>query len=312
MPEVALRPLNTLPIRLGLDGKQYEAIDADVIARLAFMQIGDPELRATIAANFVNALAAWTGEPGSDEEFRGAKATLIARGTESLASLYDVDGPVRNLPSPPVFLSVSAEPAPATTIAEAHKWVLTWETAASEDLIVTEIVTEPYVQPVAEATAFERALLAADANAIALTPIESAIHAVAIPNGPASGSAVIEGDRAAVSAFTVRNQGLPDGFVYAIASQSELLAPFLERHEELTASLDDIAKLSPSRVEVWYEFGAPLTQRLPVVLVLEQFDGPLVLGAIDQWRAQTLAPPDGEMIFVVTAARMRLNRVVVR
>ena len=312
MSTVALRPLNTLPIRATVGGKVYESVDADFIARYAFMQIGGAALKAKIATSFVDALAAWTGGPGSDDELNEAKAKLIARGTESLASLYDIEGPVRQLPSPPV-VAVSAAPAPVSTIAEAHKWVLTWETAATDDLIVTEVVTEPGAQPVAEATPFELALLARDAEALASTPVEAAIHTLTIPAGPASGSAVVEGERAAIRAYSVRNHGLPDGFVYAISSQSEMLEPFLDRNEEITAtSLDEIAALDPSRVEVWYEHSAPLTQRVPVVLVLERFDVPLVLDAIDQWRAQKLAPPDGEMIFVVTAARVRLSRVVVR
>ncbi|HYR30256.1 MAG TPA: hypothetical protein VEU30_17470, partial [Thermoanaerobaculia bacterium] len=64
--------------------------------------------------------------------FESEKAALIARGSESLVSLCTQPG----LPPPPVFLALSATPAPLpspATIAGARKWVLAWETAPSGD-----------------------------------------------------------------------------------------------------------------------------------------------------------------------------------
>jgi len=295
MTKAALRPLNTRPIHAVIDGMTYTAVDADLIARRAFEAIdaARPDLRHAVATNFVDALAT----PEAD------KGALIARGSESLVSLCTQPG----LPAPPVFLALSAAPAPlpaTATIADARKWVLAWETAPSDNAITTMLTTDPLPDDSVEATPFERALLALNLDAIAATPVDAVDYPMPeVPDGPASGSATLDvAERAAVRA--VASNG-----VAVTAVQSQIFEPVVDRNEEIAATLDEIAALEPSRVEVWYE--ASLV-RLPVLLVIDNFDVPLVEGAIAQWRAQTEAPPDGELLFDVTAARLRLRRVVIR
>ncbi len=284
-----IRPLNTRPIRATVDGRVYDGVDADALARHVFEQIDamDTELKPVIAKNFVEALFS-----GGDDE----KAALIAAGSESLASLYE---PMRGLPAPPVVI-VSAAPAP---LPDYRKWVLTWH-VQSDDVVGTAFSTEPLEDYTVEATPYERALLAFDLAAIAATPVDAKIHpAMDVPTGPKSGSAVFDvTESMGIRAVAIRNQ-------VTAAYQSEILAPSIDRVEEVALSLQEIAALTPTRVEVWYEH--ELT-RLPVLLVIEHFDIPLVEGAIAQWRAQTEAPPDGELVFDVTAARLRLRRVVIR
>jgi hypothetical protein len=320
MSDVALRPLNTSPIRATVGGQVYEAIDADETARRAFEQIDamTSELKPAIAANFVEGLAAWTGEPGTDDEFDQAKSALVAAGSQSLAALYERAMPMRALPAPPVVeVAASAAPLPDfPTIDDARKWILSWRVQpfAELDLVVTEVSTRPAENATVEATPYELALLALDLEALATTPVAAAVAPLpAVPNGPASGSAILNaGERAGVRAYVIRNDGYPAGFVYVAEGQSEILSPKVDRLEEIfVTSLDEITPLAPSRVEVWYESGQPLTTRMPVLLVIDSFDAAMVADAIEQWRAQTEPPPDGELIFDVTAAGLRLRRVVV-
>lgn len=331
MSDVALRPLNTSLVRASIevDGRtlSFESIDIDVIASQVFAAIDamETDLKPQIAANFVDALAAWTGEPGTPEEFERAKRELTASLSRSLAAAYEHEKPRRGHPFP-TSLTVAAAPAPLPddpAVEDARKWVLTWEAVPMEpsDHVVTWLSTDAAGDGVLEASAFERALLALDVapgeetlRAIATTPIEAPVRSRVIPTGPARGSATFDNDqRMGVRAVTIRNAGFPDGFVYVAQLQSEIFQPSIERVERITIdSLDEITTLAPSRVEVWYEHGQPLPRRMPVVLVLEQFDPAMVEAAIAAWRAQTEAPPDGEFCFDVTAARLRLRNVVLR
>lgn len=284
-----MRLLNTRPIRATVDGRVYESVDADALARHVFEQIDamETELKPVIAKNFVEALFT-----GSEDE----KAALIAAGSQSLASLYE---PTRGLPPPPVVI-VSAAPAP---LPDYRRWVLTWD-VQSDDVAGTAFSTEPLPDYTVEATPYERALLAFDVAAIAATPVDPQTHPpFEVPSGPKSGAATFDfTESMGIRAVAMRNQA-------TTAYQSEVLAPAIDRVEEVALSLQEIAALSPSRVELWYEREL---SRLPVLLVIENFDVPLVEGAIAQWRAQTEAPPDGELVFDVTAARLRLRRVVLR
>ena len=284
-----MRLLNTRPIRATIDGRVYESVDADALARHVFEQIDamETELKPAIAKNFVDALFT-----GGDEE----RAALIAAGSQSLASLYE---PLRGLPPPPVAI-VSAAPAP---MPDYRRWVLTWD-VPSDDVAGTAFSTEPLPDYTVEATPYERALLASDVAAIAATPVDPQSHLpIEVPTGPKSGSATFDvTESMGIRAVAIRGEA-------TAAYQSEILAPAIDRVEEVALSMEEIAALAPSRVEVWYEHEL---SRLPVLLVLENFDIPLVEGAIAQWRTQTEAPPDGELVFDVTAARLRLRRVVVR
>ena len=328
MADVALQPLNTRLVRATVerDGQTftYQSIDVDRIAATVFAAVDatDTDAKADIAAKLVEALAAWTGEPGTAEEFDAAKRDLTAELSRSLTSVDARELPLRRFPFPPV-VHVAAAPAPlpeSPTIADARKWVLTWEALSPEsdaDTIYTELSSRPgpALESI-EATAFERALLAFDGSvtAIASAPIEKVtVPLPTLPAGPPSGSAILDfTESTGVRAVLVRNAGLPAGFVYAVETQSEVLARAIDRDEEIVAkSLEDITALNPSRVEVWFEGGQPAI-RLPVVLILEQFDADLVTQAMAEWRRQTEAPPDGEFLFDVTAARLRLKRVLLR
>ena len=328
---VALRPLNTSLIRATIDtgGRtwSFEGVDADLVAHRVFAVIDStaPELRPVIAAKVVEALAAWTGEAGSADELETAKRDLVSRLSVSLAAAYESETPSRRVPPPPLLaVTASAAPLPPSpTLADAREWMLTWDAQPMEpstDIARTELIeASPPSPPPLEATPFERALLAFDAapdaatlQAIAVTPVDAPVAALPpIPSGPQSGSVVLDvSERMGVRAVVVRNHGYADPFVYVMA-QSEVVEPMIDRSEEIgIASLDEITALSPSRVEVWFESRDPVT-RVPVVLVIDQFDVSLVEGAIGQWRQMT-APPDGEFIFDVTAARLRLRRVVLR
>lgn len=284
-----MRLLNTRPIRATVGGRVYESIDADALARHVFEQIDamETELKPVIAKNFVEALFT-----GSNEE----KAALIAAGSQSLASLYE---PPRGLPPPPVVI-VSAAPAP---MPDYRQWVLTWN-VQSDDVAGTAFSIEPLPDYTVEATPYERALLALDFAAIAATPVDPQTHPpMEVPNGPKSGEATFD----VTESMGIRAVAIRDGATTAY--QSEVLAPAIDRIETIALSLETIAALAPSRVEVWYEHEL---SRLPVLLVIDNFDVPLVEGAIAEWRVQTEAPPDGELIFDVTAARLRLRRVVLR
>lgn len=329
MSDVALRPLNTSLVRASIevDGRtlSFESVDIDVIASQVFAAIDamETDLKPAIAAKLVDALAAWTGQPGTPEQFEEAKRELTASLSRSLASAYERETPRRAHPFP-TSLTVEAASAPLAsraTIDDARKWILMWEASPIEpsDHVVTWLSTDgAATDGVIDASAFERALLAFHVapgeetlRAIAATPIEVPAPSRLIPTGPATGYATFDNtQRMGVRAVTIRNAGFPDGFVYTAELQSEIFAPAIERAERITIdSLDEVAALAPARVEVWYEYGNPLSLRLPVVLVLEQFDSAMVEAAIAAWHAQTDVPPDGQFCLDVTAERLRLRNV---
>lgn len=318
MPRVGFRPLNTSLINADIGTAAFRSIDPDVVARRVFARIDDPAAKASIATNYVEALAIWIGEPGTPEEFTQAKDALIARLTQSLSAAYENEEPLRAYPPLPMVI-VDSAPAPLgekPSIDDARKWVLSWNAATSNpsDEIRTALSGEPsFENPTAEATAYERALLACDADlneqtiaALAATPVNPPpIERPALPDGPATGSAKINaGDPMGVRATIIRN-------VYTASIQSPVLDPFLDRDEEIAvATLEELQVLQPTNIAVSYEHSEP-RQRVPVLLVNGPFDTTGITSAIDEWR-KTQMPPDGEFIFDVTAARLRLRRVVVR
>lgn len=324
MTDIALRPFSTSLIKATIDAGgrtlEFHAVDPDTIARFAFHEIDtmNTELRPVIAARLVEALATWVGEPGTEEELQQAKEALTKQLSESLASAYERAVPRREAPAPPV-INATATPLPnPSTVAEARKWVLTWETLSLDpyDSVRADLIAEPVERAGdVEATAFERALLAfhiapdeETLSVLATTPIEiRSPLAASIPTGPASGTAVFDaGEAMGVRAVVVRNDGFPDAFVYTAEGSSEIFQPTIERKEELgVTSLDEIAALAPSRVEV-------RCGNVPVLIAGDPFDAGAVRERIDEWRRERETPPDAEIIFDITAACLRLRRVVWR
>src|SRR5688572_7806090 len=131
MPLVGFRPLNTSLVNADIGTLTFRSVDPDAVARRVFSRIDDPTAQAAIATNFVNALAIWIGEPGTDEDLEREKQTLIARLTTSLSAAYELEEPLRAYPALPVVI-VDSAPAPLgenPTIEDARKWVLTWNAA---------------------------------------------------------------------------------------------------------------------------------------------------------------------------------------
>ncbi len=292
MSGVRFRPINTSLIDAEVGGHVFRSVDADAIARRVFARIDAVADEATIeriARNFVDGLAV-----------EGCELP------DRLSALYQ-DDDLRVYPAPPI---VTVEGTPA---ASPFKWMLTWSTSSPDGVIGTELSTERYENPTAEATPYELALLACDIELndetlaqLATTPVNPApITTPSLPDGPASGSATFNvNEPMGVRATVVR------GF-YSVSVQSPVLDPFVDRDEEIVvASLDELASLKPDSIAVSYEHGDP-RQRVPVLLANGPFDAAALTAAVNDWRT-TQKPPDGEMIFDVTAARLRLRRVVIR
>lgn len=321
-PRVALRPINTSLIDADLDTHTLRSVDPDVIARRVFAKIGtSPE----IAANFVEGLATWTGQPGTAEELEEAKKALVARLSESLTAAYEDDVPVRVHPAPPVA-TVSSAPAPLSenpTVEDARRWILTWnaEPERPSDLIRTALSTDPVTMTTVAASPYERALLACEIDLndetrakLASTPIDPPTNdeKPAVPNGPASGSMSFDAGQAmGVRATVVRNEGFPPPFVYVVSALSEVLNPFIERDDVIAiANLDELETLSPTSIAVSYEHSDP-PERVPVLLANGPFDADTLGRAVDDWK-ETQQPPKGQFVFDVTADHLRLRRVVIR
>ncbi len=319
-PRVALRPINTSLIDPDLGTHTFRSVDSDLIARRVFEKIGTS---AEIAANFVEGLAAWTGEPGTAGEFARAKQELTAKLSQSLSAAYEDDVPVRAYPSPPV-VTVKSDPAPLPenpTVEDARRWILTWNTEPERpsDIIRTALSTEPVVVATVDASPFERALLACEVDLndatlgqLASTPIDPPkTNKSSVPNGPASGSMSFDAGQAmGVRATVIRNEGFPPPFVYVVSALSEVLNPFIERDDVIAiANLAELETLSPTGIAVSYEHSDP-PERVPVLLVNGPFDADTLGRAVEDWK-ETQQPPEGQFVFDVTADHLRLRRVVI-